>query len=103
MAQKLGPKNPEIGRNLCRVKGKIYEHGGYRKDILSEELAEKDKAIFICTVCEGIMMDASLSKDGKQVCYGCVIYNSRSPKTNPLANEAARSMILSLSCHCPLS
>ena len=93
MAQKL-PKNPEIGRNLCRVKGKISEYGGTGKISIRRIGREKDKAIFNCRVCEGIMMDTSLSKDGKQVCYGCVrtnVYCYR--QINPLANEAASSMI----------
>ena len=99
MAEIIIPRlKPEIGRNLCRVKGKFGEYGGYRQDILIEELADKDKAIFICTVCEGIMLNASLTKEGRQVCECCV---NRTNKPHP--NEAAKKMISSLSCLCPLS
>ena len=99
MAEIIIPRlKPEIGRNLCLVKGKVGEYGGYRQDILIEELVDKDKAIFICTVCKGIMFDASLTKEGNQVCYCCV-----NRRNKPLPNEAARTMISSLSCLCPLS
>ena len=48
------------------------------------------------------MIDASLSVGGKQGCHDCVEYNIY-PSVFTLGNEAARSVILSLSCHCPLS
>ena len=100
MAEIIIPKSkPEIGRNLCRVKGKYGKYGGYRQDILIEELTDKDKAIFICTVCKGIMFGASLTNEGNQVCYRC--YNFWANNSHP--NETARTMISSLSCLCPLS
>ena len=56
---------PEIGRVLCRImifRGGKYgedmqsgDYGGYRKDILTENLTERDKAVLICNVCNGIM------------------------------------------------
>ena len=59
------PPKPEIGRVLCRImifRGGEYgedmqsgDYGGYRKDILTENLTERDKAVMICNVCNGIM------------------------------------------------
>ena len=111
MAEIIIPKfEHEVGGNLCLVKRKVREYdeygevgdyGGYRQDILIEELADKDKAIFICTSCEGIMFDACLTKKGNQVCRCCFTWFTW--VNNPHPNEAARTMISSLSCLCPLS
>ena len=98
---------PEIGRVLCRImifRGGEYgedmqsgDYGGYRKDILTENLTERDKAVMICSVCNGIMNEACISERGEQFC-SCCCENSigKAPHT------AIRKMINSLKCCCPL-
>ena len=90
------PLEPETGTELCRVKleGSL---GGYRSDILTENLSEREGAIYKCTRCNGIMKDASISK-GKQICVCC---KREDENTHP--HESINDTILSLKCACPLS
>ena len=90
---------PEIGRNLCRVKRR-YEgkYGGYRIDILTDNLNERDKVGFICTICESIMKEACTSSSGEQFCSCC--RNISSGKET--SNVPIRKMINTLKCFCPL-
>ena len=62
---------PEIGRDLCRVEKDEMDYRGYRKDILTENLTERDKAVIICINCEGIMKEACISSSGEQLCSCC--------------------------------
>ena len=91
---------PEIGINLCRVKRR-YEgkYGGYRIDILTENLNERDKVGFICTICEGIMKEAYTSSSGEQFCSCCRNIYSHIKETS---NVTVRKMINTLKCSCPL-
>ena len=90
---------PEIGRDLCRV-NRRYEgkYGGYRIDILTENLSEREKIGFVCTVCEGIMKEACTSSSGEQLCLCCRNISS-GKKTS---NVTVRKMINTLKCCCPL-
>ena len=90
---------PEIGRDLCRVKKYGWEYGGYRKDILTENLSEREKIGFVCTICEGIMKEACVSESGHQLCSCCqnMHYNKETP------DVSVRKMINTLKCSCPLS
>ena len=90
---------PEIGKHLCRVKGYGWEYGGYRTDILTENLNERDKVGFICTVCSGIMKEAFTSQSGEQFCSCCRNKDSHSKETS---NIPIRKMINTLKCSCPL-
>ena len=97
---------PEIGRDLCRMKilrGRNYgegvksgDYGGYRKDILTENLSEREKGILICKFCKGIMKKACISERGEQFCSCCEYSVSKGPHTS------IREMISSLKCSCPL-
>ena len=90
---------PEIGRNLCRVKGRCEgKYGGYRADILTENLNERDKVGFICTICEGIMNEACISSSGEQFCSCCRNIYSHIKETS---NVPVRKMINTLKCCCP--
>ena len=90
------PKS-EIGRDLCRMKiSRGGDYGGYRKDILTENLTEKKKSVLICTVCKGIMKEACISTSGEQFCSCCVESISKGLDT------AIRKTINSLKCCCPL-
>ena len=92
------PLEPETGTELCRVKLEGGSLGGYRSDILTENLSEREGAIYECTKCNGIMKDASLGKAGEQLCSCCIKKREQS-----LPNANVRNTILSLKCACPLS
>ena len=88
----------EKGRYLCRVSKYEGKYRGYRIDILTENLNERDKVGFICTVCEGIMKEACISPSGEQFCSCC--RNISSGKET--SNVPVRKMINTLKCSCPL-
>ena len=88
----------EKGRYLCRVSKHEGKYRGYKKDILTENLNERDKVGFICTVCEGIMKEACISPSGEQFCSCC--RNISSGKET--SNVPVRKMINTLKCSCPL-
>ena len=93
------PLEPETGTELCRVKLEGGSLGGYRSDILTENLSERESTMLKCSVCNGIMKDASISNIGEQLCGCCKRENEL---INPHA-EFLRNTILSLKCACPLS
>ena len=90
---------PEIGRDLCRVNRYGWEYGGYRIDILTENLNERDKVGFICTVCSGIMKEACTSQSGEQFCSCCRNDDLYGKETS---NIPVRKMTNTLKCCCPL-
>ena len=117
-------------RNLCRVKRTNGKYGGYKKDILTE-VKERDNALLICGVCEGIMREACFdTSSGEQFCSCCEVQDSSSsttqpyspfptyssnrtyftpkpkqtpPKQTPTPNVPVRNTINLLKCSCPLS
>ena len=91
------PLEPETGTELCRVKLEGGSLGGYRSDIPTENLSEREGAIYKCTRCDGIMKDASLSNIGEQLCGCC---KREDEQIHPNAN--VHNTILSLKCSCPL-
>ena len=92
------PLEPETGTELCRVKLEGGSLGGYRSDILTENLSERENSMLKCLRCKGIMKDASISNTGKQTCVYC---KREDENTNP--HEFINDTILSLKCVCPLS
>ena len=96
----------EIGRDLCRMKifrGGDYgedvksgDYGGYRKEILTENLTEREKAVMVCKKCKAIMKEACISERGEQFCSCCENTIKKGPHT------FIREMISSLKCSCPL-
>ena len=73
------------------------DYGGYRKDILTENITEREKAILICKKCKGIMKEACISERGEQLCSCCCEKSiTKAPHT------AFREMVSSLKCSCPL-
>ena len=88
---------PEIGRDLCRVRTEGGKYRGYRKDILTENLSERDNAIFMCPRCKGILRELCLSAGGEQFCSCC---KKEGEQTNP--NIHMNNMILCFKCCCPL-
>ena len=85
-------------RDLCRVVRGYWFYGGYRKDILKENLTEREEVLLICEICEGIMREASMSSSGGQICSSCEV-----GIMSPAPNVALRKMISSLKCCCPLN
>ena len=98
--------NSERGRNLCLMKiyGGLY--GGYKKEIITENMTERELTTYICPKCEGIVRDACTSKSGKPICSSCTMENVGGPPlTAPCVNRPnnyMRNMITSLKCSCPL-
>ena len=88
---------PEIGRELCLVKGKNGEFLGYKRDILIENLSERENKMFVCIRCQGIMRQVCTSSDGEQFCSCC---KKEGEQTNPTLQMD--SMVLSFKCTCPL-
>ena len=95
MAARNEDLEPETGRDLCRVR-RDGERRGYRKDILTDNLSERD-AVFICIRCQGIMREVCTSSDGEQFCSCC---KKVGEQANP--NLQMDNMILSFKCSCPL-
>ena len=83
---------PEKGRDLCRV----MKRKGYRKDILTDNLSERD-AVFFCIRCQGMMREVCTSSGGEQFCSCC---KRKDEQTHP--NIQMDNMILSFKCSCPL-
>ena len=88
---------PEIGRELCLVEGKNGKYLGYTKDILVENLSERDNTMFVCIRCQGIMREVCTSSGGEQFCSCCKKVDEQ---THP--NIQMDNMILSFKCSCPL-
>ena len=89
---------PEIGRELCLVKAESRGYRGYKRDILSENLSEREYTMFVCIRCQGIMREVCLSSNGvEQFCSCC---KKEGERANP--NLQIDSMILSFKCSCPL-
>ena len=95
MAAKNEDLEPETGRDLCRVR-RDDERKGYRKDILTDNLSERD-AIFFCNRCQGMMREVCTSSGGEQFCSCC---KKEDEQTHP--NIQMDNMIFSFKCSCPL-
>ena len=96
----LNPTGVEIHeqRYLCRVERIDGIYGGYRKDILKENLSNRDETFLICGICKGIMREACLTSNGEQICSCCEVLSLS--KQTP--NEVVKKMVNSLKCCCPL-
>ena len=95
MAARNEDLEPETGRDLCRVR-RNGERRGYRKDILTDNLSERD-AVFICIRCQGILRGVCISTDGEQSCSCCKKENEQT-----IPNIHVSNMVLSFKCSCPL-
>ena len=86
----------EIGRELCLVKVRSG-YRGYKRDILTENLSEREITMFVCIRCQGIMREVCTSSGGEQFCSCC---KERSEQIHP--NLQVDKMIISFKCSCPL-
>ena len=88
--------------------GRYRCYGGYRKDILEENLTEREEALMTCGHCKGIMREASVSSDGellssgKQVCSCCCGDKCYYNISDRFPNFPFRRLIGLLKCSCPL-
>ena len=85
-------------RDLCRVERRNGKYGGYRKDILKENLTDRDEVFLICGICKGIMREACVTSIGEQICSCCEVLNH----SRQTPNEVVKKMVNSLKCSCPL-
>ena len=106
MAAKLATDlKPDTGRarELCLITNG-GEYGGYRQDILTENLTERELAFLTCDLCQGVMREACLSSNGEQFCFSCQKENTGKRRmmkqTNP--NLHVRKTVSLLKCACPL-
>ncbi|KAI6647984.1 TNF receptor-associated factor 4-like isoform X1 [Oopsacas minuta] len=88
----------EHGPDLCRVRGEGGLVRGFRRDILTENLSERDCALLVCPRCRGILREACISFGGAHFCLSCTKGNEQ---THP--NTHVRNTISSLKSTCPLS
>ena len=88
---------PEIGRDLCRVRTEGGKYRGYKKDILTENLSERDNAVFVCPRCQGILRELCISIDGEQFCSCC-----KKEEEQTHTNIHMNTMALCFKCTCPL-
>ena len=92
------PLEPETVTELYLVKLDGGSLGGYRSDILTEKLSERENTMLKCLRCKGIMKDTSINTTGESFCFRCM---REDESIGPNAN--VRDTILSLKCACPLS
>ena len=98
MATKLDVSlQPDILRSLCRVITEGGRYRGYKKDILTENLSERDNTVFVCPRCKGILRELCLSTDGEQFCSCC---KKEGEQTHP--NIHVNNTIICFKCYCPL-
>ena len=86
----------EIGREVCLVKVR-GGYRGYKRDILIEDLSDREITMFVCNRCQGIKREVCTSSGGKQFCSCC---KEKGEQTHP--NLEMDNMILSFECSCPL-
>ena len=72
--------------------------GGYRRDLLVENLSVRDELFLICSRCSGIIRDACTVSSGDLVCAGCTNKEEQS-----LPNTQVRNTVSELKSRCPLS
>ena len=83
--------------SLCRVEVE-NRVGGYRKDLLIENLSERDELFLVCSRCSGLLKEACTVGSGEQVCVDCIKHDEQS-----LPNIQVRNTVIKLKCRCPLS
>ncbi|KAI6647189.1 TNF receptor-associated factor 2-like, partial [Oopsacas minuta] len=89
---------PEIGKSLCRVRRQNGNLGGYRTDILVENISKTEMAALVCKRCQGILRKACFSAtSGEHFCKCC---KNLLEQAQP--NGQVRKIIHSLKSSCPL-
>ena len=76
-----------------------YQWGGYKKELVTQNLTALEEHLFVCSVCRGIMHETCSIRGGlAQVCESCV---GEEGTHQPVAS--IRSTISKLVCKCALS
>ena len=86
--------SPENGIELCRVR----EEGvvrGFKKDILTDNLTEREKGLLVCPRCQGILREACFPNTGEYFCLSC---KKRGEWTYPNLQVIATVLLLKSSC-----
>ncbi|KAI6647283.1 TNF receptor-associated factor 4-like [Oopsacas minuta] len=79
--------------------GTCFKRGGYKMELVIQNLSSLEESLVVCSVCEGIMHNTCSIKGGlAQVCESCV-----GKETNHQLVGSIRSMIAKISCKCALS
>ena len=91
------PIEPENGTELCRVKDGEGLLRGFRKEILTEKLTEREKGLLVCPRCKGILREACFSNKGEHLCLSCKM---KGEKTN--SNLQVRNTVSDLKSLCPI-
>ncbi|KAI6655458.1 TNF receptor-associated factor 4-like isoform X5 [Oopsacas minuta] len=89
---------PEIGKSLCRVRRQNGNLGGYRTDILVENISKTEMAALVCKRCQGILRKACFSATSGE--YFCKCCKNLLEQAQP--NGQLRKIIHSLKSSCPL-
>ena len=76
-----------------------YQWGGYKKELVTQNLTALEEHLFVCSVCRGIMHETCSIRGGlAQVCESCI---GEEGSYQPIAS--IRSTISKLVCKCALS
>ena len=72
--------------------------GGYKRELITQNLSMLEESIVVCSVCAGIMHSACSIKGGlAQVCESCVGEDTAHQPVGPI-----RAIVAKLGCRCPL-
>ena len=61
---------PDDGTEICRVRKEGVVRG-FKKDLLTENLTEREKGLLVCPRCQGILREACISGTGEHFCLSC--------------------------------
>ena len=74
-------------------------YGGYKRDLVTQNLSQMEEMIIICPKCAGVMRDAcNISGEDSMACKTCV---GKDSCTEPVIN--IRKSVSRLECRCPLN
>lgn len=71
-------------------------YGGYRLEILKQNLSPMEQTLVVCSCCKGVMREASFSS-GRNTCLNCCPQNEQSAPV-----DSIREIVMKLPCRCPV-
>ena len=86
---------PDDGTEICRVIEGVVR--GFKKDLLTENLTEREKGLLVCPRCQGILREACISGTGEHFCLSC---SYEGEDTHP--DIQVRTTVLFLKYSCPM-
>ena len=87
---------PDDVTGICRVRKEGVARG-FRKDLLTENLTEREKGLLVCPRCQGILREACISGTGEHFCLSC---SYEGEDTRP--DIQVRTTVLFLKYSCPI-